>query len=352
MLMQLGFRGALFASAVRFHSSLQGDVFLVSPRSTFLAQMQSFTRRRLYQALGFPGVRAAIPVYTSVGLWKNPYNGITRRIFVAAFEPSRPPLAFDGVLSHLEQLRQPDVVLFDAASRPDFGPIAERFRAGEAIRTEVENREVSVIGLFQLGTSFGIDGNLITSDLNFLRLFPSHDRGLIQIGVVQLEPGSDPQSVRDALDRVLPEDVEVHTKQSFVQREISYWASATPIGYVFTFGVIIGFVVGMVIVYQILFADVADHLAEYATLKAIGYRDGYLFAVVLFEAVALAVLGFLPGLGVSAQLYRVTNRATHLPMNLSLDLGVLVLCLTVLMCTISGVIAVRKVRSADPAEIF
>jgi putative ABC transport system permease protein len=320
MLMQLGFRNALFASAVRFHSHLQGEVFLISPRSMFLASMQSFSWRRLYQALAFPGVKAVAPVYTSVAYWKNPYNGTTHRLFIAAFDPRDPVLDLEGVRSHLKALQEPDVVLFDEASRPDFGPVAEHFRQGEAIRAELEGREVSVVGLVTLGTSFGIDGNVITSDLNFLRLFPSHKEGLIQIGVIQLAAGADPQSVRNALAAELPHDVEVLTKQEFMQREIDYWASATPIGFVFTFGAIMGFVVGMVIVYQILFADVADHLAEYATLKAMGYRD--------------------------------TNQATHLPMNLTVGVGAGTLALTIVMCSVSGMIAVRKVRSADPAEIF
>src|SRR5262249_55384794 len=301
---------------------------------------------------GFPAVDSVSPVYTSVALWKNPYDGVTHRIFVSAIDPTAPALDLPGVAAKLDQLRLPDVVLFDAASRPDFGAVAEHFRAGDTIETELENRAISVVGLFELGTSFGIDGNLVTSDLNFLRLFPAHQEGLINIGVIRLKPGADPESVRTLLAETLPHDVEVLTKEGLQQREINYWAKATPIGFVFTFGAIMGFVVGMVIVYQILFADVADHLPEYATLKAVGYPDSYLFFVVFYEAVILAVLGYLPGFALSAQLYRLTERATHLPMNLNGEVGGLVLGLTVVMCTVSGMIAVRKVRSADPAEIF
>jgi putative ABC transport system permease protein len=220
------------------------------------------------------------------------------------------------------------------------------------VQTEVNNRRVSIMGLFNLGTSFGIDGNLITSDLNFLRLFPMKEEGLIQVGVIQLSAGVDPDGMRNQLAAALPNDVEVLTKAQLMRREIAYWSSATPIGFIFAFGAIMGFVVGMVIVYQILFADVSEHLAEYATLKAMGYADRYLFFVVLYEAVVLAVLGYIPGLAVSFQLYRLTTLATHLPMNLNLEAGASVLGLTIVMCGISGLIAVRKVRSADPAEIF
>lgn len=352
MLMQFGFRSALFNSAVRFHSHLEGDVFLVSPRSLFLAQMESFSSRRLYEALGFPGVKQVIPVYTALGLWKNPFDSSMHKVFIIGFDPLKPALSMDGVRRNLGVLRQPDVALFDVDSRPDFGPVAEHLRRGEPVVTEVNYRRLAMAGLFSLGTSFGIDGTLITSDLNFLRLYPATKEGLIHIGVIQLHPGAEAQAVRDGLAAVLPHDVDVLTKAEFMQREMIYWGSATPIGFVFAFGVIIGFVVGMVIVYQILFADVADHLAEYATLKAMGYPDRYLFLVVLCEAIVLAVLGYVPGVVVSAQLYRLTNRATHLPMNLTIETGAFVLALTIVMCGISGMIAVRKVRSADPADIF
>ena len=113
-----------------------------------------------------------------------------------------------------------------------------------------------------------------------------------------------------------------------------------------------GFTVGGIIVYQILFADVSDHLAEYATLKAMGYTNGYLAWVVLQEAAILAVLGFIPGLAVSLFLYGAAAEATRLPLEMNLEVGALVLLLTVSMCALSGVIALRKIRSADPAEIF
>ena len=102
----------------------------------------------------------------------------------------------------------------------------------------------------------------------------------------------------------------------------------------------------------VLFADVSDHLAEYATLKAMGYTNGYLASVVLQEAAILAVLGFIPGLAVSLLLYRAAGEATRLPLEMSLPLGGLVLLLTVAMCALSGIVALRKIRSADPAEIF
>ena len=225
-------------------------------------------------------------------------------------------------------------------------------RAGEEVVTEVSQRRVTVEGLFPLGVSFGIDATIITSDLNFLRLFPYRTPGSISLGLVRAEPGADPGTVRDRLAAALPKDVEVLTKQEYMDREVHYWATATPIGYVFSFGVVMGLVVGGIIVYQILFADISDHLAEYATLKAMGYTNRYLAALVLMEALILAVAGYLPGLAVCHWLYGITQSATMLPMRLTAERGVLILGLTAVMCAASGVVAMRKLRAADPAEIF
>jgi putative ABC transport system permease protein len=257
-----------------------------------------------------------------------------------------------GVAEQLDIIRRPDVVLFDRESRPEFGAVAAAFSSGAAVSTEVANRRVNVGGLFEMGTSFGVDGTVLTSDLNFLRIFPLREKGLIDIGLIRLRPGTDAAAIRDAMEAEFPSDVVVLTKRDYVQREQHYWNTSTPIGYVFTFGVIMGFVVGAIIVYQILFADVSDHLAEYATLKAMGYPNSYLFGVVFQEAVLLAALGYVPGLLICLGLYRIAGDATRLPLHMTVPLALSVLTLAIVMCCLSGAIALRKIRSADPAEIF
>jgi putative ABC transport system permease protein len=292
-------------------------------------------------------------VYLGLALWRNPETpSESRSIFVVGFDPSDRVFAMAGVNDNLHRLRLPDTVLYDARSRPEFGPVAERYRESGPLQTEIASRSVEVVGLFELGTSFGIDASIITSDLNFRRIFPLREAGRIDLGLIQLEPGRDPEALRETIAASIPGDVEILTREAYAQREVDYWKRNTPIGYVFSFGVIIGLTVGGIIVYQILFADVSDHLAEYATLKAMGYTNGYLASVVLQEAAILAVLGFIPGLAVSLLLYDAAGEATRLPLEMSLQLGGMVLLLTVSMCALSGIIALRKIRSADPAEIF
>ena len=134
--------------------------------------------------------------------------------------------------------------------------------------------------------------------------------------------------------------------------ERAYWETATPIGFIFAFGSLMGLVVGMVIVYQILFSDIAGHLKEYATLKAMGYSNGYLGRVVLGAALILAVGGFVPGLVVSTFLYDLVGSSTFLPLAMDMPRAVSVFAMIFTMCAVAGLLAMRKLRDANPADMF
>jgi len=352
IMMQLGFRSALFESAVRFHERFDYDIALFSPDSVFIVRPQPFSIRRLYQSLGFDSVENVTPVYIFPSVWKNAWSNQRRSIQTIGFNPDEAVLKTPGFLRAKELLRQQDVVIFDRGSRPEFGPVGETFDSGQPVTTEVNDRQIEVVGLFRMGTSFGIDGTIITSDDNWLRLFPGRPRNEIQLGLIKLRQGADAGRIRNELAEYLPDDVLVMTRQQFVQREKDYWNGATPIGYIFAFGAIMGFVVGAIIVYQILFADVSEHLNEYATLRAMGYKNRFVSGIVLQQAVILAVLGYLPGVAIVYWLYGKAAAATSLPLYITQERAITVFLMTLAMCAISGLLAVRKVRRLDPADVF
>jgi putative ABC transport system permease protein len=356
MFMQLGFRDALFDSAVKFHTSVQGDVFVISPQSTSLITMKTFPIRRLYQAKALDNVADINPVYIDFRIWKKPdpkpENRTTRGIMVIGFNPASDKLfGMPGVKENLGQIFKADTFLFDTKSREQFGDVKTWFNSGQKVETEVGSRRIKIGGLFDMGASFGADGNILSSDTNFIRL-TNRSKGLIDVGVISLKPGSDPVATANKLRTILPKDAKVLTKAEFIDFERKYWQEGTAIGFIFTLGTVMGFIVGIVIVYQILYTDVADHLSEYATLKAMGYTDMYLLIVVFQEAVILAIIGFMPSMAAAVGLYTMTRNATSLPLLMTASRAMLVLTLTVIMCLVSGAIAVRKLRAADPADMF
>ncbi|MBD2663664.1 DevC protein [Richelia sinica FACHB-800] len=358
MFMQLGFRSALFDSAVRLHTSLQGDIFLISPRSTSLIAMLSFSSRRLYQTLAFPEVEFVTPIYLGFAQWKNPQNPIYwRNIHIIGFEIKYPVFDLVGLQLYQQNLQNPDVVLFDKNSRPEFGEVAQSFHQYGLVQTEIDNRAtgiraISTIGLFELGTSFGVDGNLMTSDVNFLRIFSQRQSNEIDLGMIKVKPGTNIDLFKQKIQKYLPDDVRVFSKLELIEFEKAYWMNSTAIGFIFDLGVGMGLIVGIVFVYQILYTNVSDNLSEYATLKAIGYTQRYLINHILKQALILAFFGYIPGLFIASILYKIARGATLLPIKMESTRSGLILILTFVMCFISGAIALNKLRAVDPADIF
>ncbi|MDB9529885.1 ABC transporter permease DevC [Oscillatoria sp. CS-180] len=350
--MQLGFADALYKSNTQYPRALQADLVLISTQAKNFGQLQSFARRRLYQALDVPGVVSADPLYLGSVEWRNPQTRRRTSMLILGQDPARPAFNLPVVNQQLDVIRQPDTVLFDQASRGDYDQMIARVRRGEPVTTEIGLRTVEIAGLFEVGASFADDGALITSDQNFLRLFPRRDAVAVSLGLIRVVPEADLEQVQQAVTARLPDDVQVLTSEGYVDFELNDIQSESPIGFVFGLGSAMGFIVGVVIVYQVLSTDVNSHLAEYATFRAMGYRNAYLLGIVVEEAIILSILGFVPGLVIAVGAYQLTAAVTALPLMMPVSRAVFVLLITFVMCGASGAIATRRLQAADPADIF
>ncbi len=352
MFMQLGFRDGLFDASVTVHRLFDADLVLISPRSASSVRMAGFPRRRLIQTLADPSVEGVTPVHWGLMLWRNPETRRNRAILALGFNPDDPFFLDPELAEQTGVLKQKGRILFDRLSRPEFGPIADWYNDGKVVETEIAGNRVRVEGLVSLGTSFGADGNLLTSTETFLDLMPQKSPGGIEVGLIRLQPGTDPDLAVERLQQRLPDDVTVLTKQGFIDFEQNYWKSSTSIGFIFTLGAAMGFVVGCVIVYQVLYTDVSDHLPEYATLMAMGYRMSHLLGVVMREGFYLAALGYVPAYLAGQGLYWFVRDATKLPVGMDPARAITVLVMILVMCMLSSLLAMRRLIDADPAEIF
>ncbi|MBD2463537.1 FtsX-like permease family protein [Oscillatoria sp. FACHB-1407] len=349
---QLGLMESAYVSATGMHYRLQGDLFLINAISDNVNTIRPFPRSRLFQAVGTDGIASVNTLYTGIGNWRNPNNRTFWQVQIYGLNPSNPAMDVPDARAKLSQLKMLNYVLYDRAARPNLGDVAGQLERSNSLTAQLNNVTIQVAGVFTMGASFSADGNLIVSDSTFLRLFPERQPDEIDVGLIVLEPGANLEQVQAVLRAKLPDDVLVLTKAEYIAREREYWSQVSPIGVIFGFGTIVGFLVGTVIVYQILYSDVSDHLPEYATLKAMGYSDRYLIGVLFQEALILAILGFIPGFAISLGLYGLISQATLLPVRMSVNRATLVLIMTLLMCIASGAIAMRKLQSADPADIF
>jgi putative ABC transport system permease protein len=236
-------------------------------------------------------------------------------------------------------------------SRPEFGPVQKLIASGRDI-TEINGRKVKLVGTFSMGTTFAADGNVVMSDLNFHRIFPSRSPDQIDLGFIMLAPGADIIGVQAELLRLIGQDVRVLTYEQLVRFEQAYWENSAPLGFVFGFGTLMGLIVGMVIVYQILFTDIGSNIPQYATLVAMGYSQSYLRNIVFASSIYLAIFGFLPGVVLSTILYDVAERSIFIPFSMGVDRIASVFFFILTMCALAGLLAIRKLKSADPADMF
>lgn len=353
MCAQVGFYFALLDSTVELLEQCNADIFVKSTNRYSLVNREGFSIRRLRQAEAVEGVTDTYPLYLepTLAVWRNVDDGIPRWIRVIAYDPTDPVLLLPQALDYRRELQSAHTAISDRQSKSIYGPL------GKGVVSELTGKNVEIVGQFDLATDFMNDGNLIMSDRNFERYFPMRGGTKptledVDLGLIRVAEDTDTAEVLRRLKQVLPRDVDVLTKEQMVQEEREFWQRSTPVGVVFGMGTVMGFIVGVIICYQVLFSQLADFMPEFATLKAMGYPFSYFLGVVIQQALLLAILGFIPGLLISALLYQGIGAWTGLLMRLTVGRSFIVFMLTVSMCVASGFLAIRKVRSADPAELF
>ncbi|MBD2512831.1 FtsX-like permease family protein [Nostoc muscorum FACHB-395] len=344
--MQLGFLGAVLKTATFIYDNLNFDIVLISPKSLEASYTLPFSRQRLYQAAAIPGVASVAPFYISFKQWRNPETKFTRSILTMGFNPKDKVFKDPEINKYRLELQSQDKLLINRYSRPEFGS------RQVGLKTELGGRDIEVIGFFSMTNSLRTDGTVVMNDQNFIRLYTGRSFDDISLGLINVNHQGNINKIIQDLQQVLPKDVEVLSREQAGERDKNYWLTSTSIGIIFGTGAIMAFIVGTVIVYQVLYSDITEHLSEYATLKAIGYSNLRLSKVVLQEAVILAFLGFIPGFFISSSLYTITRLATGLPMEMSYGRASFVFILANIMCSISALLSLRQVLTTDPADIF
>ncbi|MCU0241429.1 MAG: FtsX-like permease family protein [Vicinamibacteria bacterium] len=348
MFLQLGFRGTVEATAASWSSRLNGQVLLISPRFVDFRRPDGIVRQRLYQAMADPQVISVAPLYLHSTVWRNPDHSM--RCEMMAFG-----LALDGELPldlpELPRLRpllsNSDAVLVDTLTQPKCGP------HGLGTPADVnDRRRVQVAGQFRMGVGFITESALITGEPTYNALFGRELLEKPQIAVIRVRAGADPGAVVERLRRTLPADTRVITRAQFEGEQKRFWLEDTAVGNMFTVGTFVGFVVGIVILYQILSTDIRNQLPQYATLKAMGYPHSVLKRLVIEQAWLFAILGYIPGFLTAVLIYIRGRGMTLLPLFMTPERAIGVLLLSLVMCTVAALLSTRRLNRADPAELF
>ena len=353
MMFQVGLYNGINAMVVLPHESLDGDLFVTSVDWEALGSSRGFTRRRLVQAEALPEVKSAVPLYVGFVGWKNPETRQTRQALTLAFDPAENPFKPGAIRDQADKLRDPEAVLFDRLSGSDYGPIPALFESHkQGMDVDVERKHAVVRGLFTMGTTLFASANVVMSDEAYFRYRADLTRNIATVGVISLQPNADPEQVAARLRELLPADIRVLTRPAFIAEEQKYWNRRTPVGFVVSAGMLVGLLVGAIVVYQILYSDVNDHLKEYATLKALGFEDRFFTILVMEEALILVLLGILPALLMTEALNYLARVTVNLHAYIDPPQVALVLLAVSLSCALAGRLATGRLRTADPASVF
>lgn len=343
--MQLGFLDGGKKAATLLYTYFDFDLVIVSDKFMNVGATDSFERTRLFQALTVPGVKDISVLNIGTGNWEDTDTEIFTRIRLVGIDLNPDFIWNEDMKKGLSKIDKIHTVLMDKFSTKDFGNIS----AGE--KAEINGKEITIVDQFQLGMIFLGEGWAIVSNNNFSRLAFSDPRKACY-GLIKVTNKKDIPKIKGELKRTLPGDVMIFEQDELIEREQDYFISVKPIGMIFKTGVFASFMIGLVILFQILSTDISNRLKEYATLKAMGFTNIYIYSIGIGQALLMAFLSYIPSLILAFLVFHIVYVLSHLPMKVTFSLALFVLLLSFAMSSISSIIALQKVREADPAELF
>jgi putative ABC transport system permease protein len=346
MFVSLGFYTSLNDAQARVTAFLDADLVIFHRGTGSLTLFLDISRPHLYRLSTLEGVTGIAPLHQGAVELKNPETDMYKSIQFFAFQPETEPLSLPELKRNARRLGQPGTIIFDALSREHFGDI----EAGMVV--EVDGTPLRVIDTTRFGPNFSRHGTIFM-DVATLESRLAIPRGeLISLGLVRTEPGVDLAVLEGRIRAQLPGYMDVMTPDELYYRELLYTLELTPAGAILALGLLVALVVGCVIAYQVLFTEVTDHLAQFATCKAMGFSPGFLKRTVLQEALLLTVLGFPLGILATLLVYAFLEYRTRNVMELTPIRVAVGFALTLLMCSVAARMAVQRAIDEDPADLF
>jgi putative ABC transport system permease protein len=322
----------------------QADFWIAPAETKSFEDSSLLSGRERFQALSINGIAEVTPVVVGYASWRKPNGGASTPVFLVGVPPASGGLQpWNVVEGRLDDLSMPDAVVID---RSYFTQLGIARIGGNA---EISNQKARVVAVTNGIRSFTTTPHVFTS-LERARAYLGVPANRANYFIVRLAPNANAAAVRSRLAARLP-DVDVLTSEEFRHRSRLFWLFDTGAGAALLGSAILGIIVGTIIVAQTLYSSTKDHLKEFATLRAIGSSRSYILKVILGQALLSAVIGFSISAAIGLALVKATvDAALPIIMTPELTLGLFVL--TVAMCTIAAVSAIRVVTRIDPAMVF
>ena len=321
----------------------QADLWITSARVGYVEVGVPFSERKVYTVLATPGVAQASKYIARFSQWKRP-DGRQESVQVVGFDPDqRLGGPWNLASGTQDALKESDNVIIDELYQQKLGVD----HVNQVV--EINGRRARVVGFTRGIRSFTTSPYVFTS-FKSAQSYTGLASDQTMFLLVKVANGAHVQAVQERLAARLP-DSAVHTTAEFSSRTRQYWMFTTGAGVAVLLAAALGLVVGIVVVAQTIYATTMDHLKEYGTLKAMGATNGYLYRVIIQQAVASAVVGYVLAMGVSYFVVKGSQSGgAAIMMPPQMVAGMFVL--TVVMCIGAALVSINKVTRLDPAMVF
>ncbi len=292
---------------------------------------------------GIDGVATVLPLVIGFSDWRLDSGEMTPVFIVGTDLHDGALQPWNVVEGNVQELSQGYNVAVDRTYFDRLGV------SGIGSTAELRGRKVKVVALTDGIRSFTTTPYIFV-DLKNARLFTGTPPDRASDILVKLNPNADRAKAIEAIRGVVG-DAEVLTTKEFRSRSRSFWLFGTGAGAALFAGALLGVIVGTVIVAQTLYSSTKDHLTEFATLRAMGSSNSYIYTVIIYQALLNAVIGFVIAAGIGSLVVRMTAKSA-LPIVITPWLVVALAALTVVMCVTSAIGAILRVVRIDPATVF
>jgi putative ABC transport system permease protein len=348
---QLGIMNSMATATLKPYEFFAADIMISAGDANSMTEGGNVARQWLLQALADPDVEAGMGVFIGNVSWQRAEKSLGLTTY--GIDPTQARFLPPDIAAKSAVLQLQGAGLLDRFSRGLPREEAASIRPQTPLSFEVSGKTLTLYDTFAGGGGFGGDGYLMVSDQTYLTLFGARSSSAPDHIFLQTRAGADVDQVAARLrDLISDKTLRIRSYAAAAQEDLSYQQTKRPTGIIFGFGVVIGILVGIVIVYQVLSTDVSDHMREYATFKAMGYGHMFFLGIVLEEALILGILGFVPGIIVGTGILKGMALATTLPLEMTIGMALAVFVGTVAACALSGAIATRRLAAADPADLF
>jgi putative ABC transport system permease protein len=348
---QLGIMNSMAVATLRPYELFRADIIISAADANAIADGGNVARQWMLQALANPDVIAGMGLFVANVPWDRGQTDISLTTF--GIDPFKQDFISPKIAADLNLLQVNDAAILDRLARGITRDEAVAIRPQTPLSFETDGRTIKAYNTFSGGGGFGGDGYMLVSDQTFLSLFPARSSAAPDHILLRTRPGTSVDEVSEQLrGQISDSSLRIRSYADAMAEDLRYQQTRRPTGVIFGFGVFIGILVGLIIIYQVLSTDVADHLREYATFKAMGYGSRFFLGIVFEEALVLGVFGFIPGLIVGTTILTVMAKVTTLPLSMTLVMAASVFVGTIAVSSLSGAIATRRVAAADPADLF